>query len=236
MIGVLFDLDGTLFDHARAARSGVTRFMSELRHRLDPDEDEPAFQARWYRVTEHWMDRYLAGEMSLVEHQVARMREILGEPGLYEAEALSVFDRYRVAYRQHWQLFPDVERCLHGLEGIPLGILTNGAVEPQNEKARKTGLSAMVDVLVTSGELGVSKPSPRAFEAACERLQLPPERCLYVGDRLDVDARGACGAGLMGVWLNRGSRDRAEDVPTFSNLNEFSGWFQRRFGEVAGTS
>jgi len=52
--------------------------------------------------------------------------------------------------------------------------------------------------VLTSGEIGASKPCPEAFQLACERLCVAPKTVLYVGDRLDIDARAASAAGLTG--------------------------------------
>ncbi|GAA4627184.1 HAD family hydrolase [Cellulomonas oligotrophica] len=50
---------------------------------------------------------------------------------------------------------------------------------------------------------GVGKPDPRVFVEACRRLGTDPARTAYVGDELDVDARAAAAAGLVGVWVDR---------------------------------
>jgi len=47
-----------------------------------------------------------------------------------------------------------------------------------------------------------------------------PESVLYVGDRLDVDARAASAAGLTGVWLNRSASDDDPCQPTIASLRE----------------
>jgi putative hydrolase of the HAD superfamily len=58
-------------------------------------------------------------------------------------------------------------------------------------------------VLVGVDTLGVGKPDPRVFAEACRRLGTAPGRTAYVGDELDVDARAATAAGLLGIWLDR---------------------------------
>ena len=50
---------------------------------------------------------------------------------------------------------------------------------------------------------GVGKPDPRVFVEACRLLGTAPERTAYVGDELDIDARAAVSAGLIGVWVDR---------------------------------
>jgi HAD superfamily hydrolase (TIGR01493 family) len=49
--------------------------------------------------------------------------------------------------------------------------------------------------VVTSAEAGAAKPDPRIFALALERLGVPPDRALHVGDR-DADAEGARRIGM----------------------------------------
>lgn len=60
---------------------------------------------------------------------------------------------------------------------------------------------------------GSGKPDPRVFAEACRRLGTDPARTAYVGDELDVDARGALAAGLVGVWLDRPGTRRGGPHP-----------------------
>lgn len=88
----------------------------------------------------------------------------------------------------------------------------------QEAKVARTGLGRYLDVVLTSGELGVAKPDPRIFDLACRHLGVPPKRAVYVGDRLDVDALAATTAGLRGVWLNRTGRPARPGVEIIGSL------------------
>ncbi|HET6746622.1 MAG TPA: HAD-IA family hydrolase [Candidatus Saccharimonadales bacterium] len=59
-------------------------------------------------------------------------------------------------------------------------------------------LHDLFDVVVLSGEEGVTKPNPIIFERAAERLGLEPYECLMVDDRQD-NVEGAQTAGMQGV-------------------------------------
>jgi putative hydrolase of the HAD superfamily len=70
-------------------------------------------------------------------------------------------------------------------------------------------------------DFGVGKPDPRMFRHACHMLGVAPSEAAYVGDELDVDARGARDAGLVGVWLDRHGTGRCpKDVPAVRSLDE----------------
>lgn len=64
------------------------------------------------------------------------------------------------------------------------------------------GVRDGLEFVVDSHRVGVEKPAPRIFEIALERLSVPPERALYVGDIVAVDVRGARAAGMHVVLID----------------------------------
>jgi putative hydrolase of the HAD superfamily len=57
------------------------------------------------------------------------------------------------------------------------------------------GLDHLVDLVLTSAEVGAAKPAPALFTEAVSRLGVGPGRTLHVGDG-DADRAGAAAAGL----------------------------------------
>jgi putative hydrolase of the HAD superfamily len=49
-------------------------------------------------------------------------------------------------------------------------------------REREQHLLELVDDVVYSHEIGISKPDPRAFAAGCDRLRARPEDCLFIDD------------------------------------------------------
>ncbi len=88
--------------------------------------------------------------------------------------------------------------------GYRVGVVTDGLAVKQWEKLVRLGLQDMFDTVVVSEEAGVEKPDPAIFEKACEELEVMPEDCVYVGDRLDTDILGANRVGMTTVRLLRG--------------------------------
>jgi putative hydrolase of the HAD superfamily len=92
--------------------------------------------------------------------------------------------------------------------GIKTGLVANSWPDPARllrADAEAGGLAPLLDVMVFSEELGVSKPQPEIFLHALEALGVEPERALYVGDRLGTDVQGAANVGMTTVqalWFN----------------------------------
>ena len=85
--------------------------------------------------------------------------------------------------------------------GFRLGVISNadGRMEGVIERA---GLRDRFEFVIDSEVVGVAKPAPEIFHAASDRLGLPPQDCLYVGDLYPVDVVGARGAGMEAVLLD----------------------------------
>jgi putative hydrolase of the HAD superfamily len=63
-------------------------------------------------------------------------------------------------------------------------------------------VAPLLDVRIYSVELGVCKPDPAIYLAACDRLGVAPEECVYVGDGGSRELSGAAAVGMTAVRLD----------------------------------
>ena len=63
-------------------------------------------------------------------------------------------------------------------------------------------VAALLDARVFSVELGVCKPDPAIYLAACDQLGVEPEDCMYVGDGGSRELSGAAAVGMTAVRLD----------------------------------
>jgi putative hydrolase of the HAD superfamily len=78
--------------------------------------------------------------------------------------------------------------------GLGLAVVSNWDVALHGY-LEQLGLAGKFEAVVTSAEAGAPKPDPRIFQLALERLRVPPERALHVGDS-EADEEGARAAGM----------------------------------------
>ena len=220
---LLLDLDGTLVDHDAAELLGISGWIATCGF-PDTVDGEPT-AAVWRRITEDVLPDYFHGRLGLQEQRRLRVRRFLplmgvDVDGMPDDVADAHFREYHRRYADAWSAFPDVVPALTRLRGSHrLAVLTNGDQEHQEGKLRRAGLTDLVEQTVATSSLGAAKPEPEAFLRALDRLGVPPEGATYIGDRLDVDARGAQAAGLTGVWLDRsGAGPVPDDVRTITSL------------------
>ncbi|WP_420706596.1 HAD family hydrolase [Streptomyces sp. NRRL F-5727] len=84
---------------------------------------------------------------------------------------------------------------VRGLRGrCRLGILSNSFVGARERETTLYRFDELVERIVYSHEIGIEKPDPRAFDAACAALDVRPEDCLFVDDvAVNVEAARAVG-------------------------------------------
>lgn len=210
----LFDLDDTLFAHARAVREGILAHSRALGIAGADD----ALQRRWHALEEEHYHRYLAGELDHDGQRRARAIDFAADAGvtLSPEEASTWFAQYLVHYVAAWTLHDDALPVLDrlGAAGVRIGIITNGRLDVQLGKLDGIGITDRIEHVIASGDVGVAKPEARIFALACERFGVAASDALYVGDRLGTDAIGAAAAGLRGVWLDRvGGPEHGRELP-----------------------
>ena len=120
-------------------------------------------------------------------------------------------------------LFADAARTLAALRasGLELGLITNGSVRMQSRKLECLALSPMFDTILISDAEGISKPDPRIFSRALERLNATAAQSVFVGDHPDVDVAGARAAGMRAIW--RRDRRVSRTVEADAVIEELGG-------------
>ena len=65
----------------------------------------------------------------------------------------------------------------------------------------ETELAPHLDDVVLSCAVGLSKPDPRIYELACQRLEVEPNECVFVGDGANDELAGAERVGMRAVCV-----------------------------------
>ena len=228
--GIFFDLDDTLIHYTEAERSALAvgcRMAAQAHHGISERALAMAifqiYERRFCHGTEGF--RELA-TLSVEEFRFRLTSEALGTFGVEDPTLVrTLVDAYRVAERAALRTIPDVRHTLSLLSPhFRLGIITNGPSAGQREKIAAVALSEWFSEIIVDTEFGHPKPDRRIFDHAAERIGLPPEALLFVGNSLPADVAGAKGAGWTAVHLDLESRPAVPRTPcpdfTISGLAE----------------
>jgi putative hydrolase of the HAD superfamily len=202
---VLFDLDDTLFDHAYCARAALDGVRSEHQSLgLVPPE---VLERAHAEILEVLHAEVMLGRLELDAARIERFRRLFASAGV-EADrdaAAAAAATYRRHYLESRREVEGAAALLAAArERAQVGIVSNNLRNEQQDKLRCCGLDRYIDALVVSEEAGVSKPDPRIFEMALQRLDCRPEEAVMLGDSWAADIVGAAAAGIRPVWFNRG--------------------------------
>ena len=180
-------LDDTLLDRSGAFRLWAKGFLDEIG--APPEDQEWLLSVDADGLTPRWdladliRDRY-----QLAIPSIDILEELHEGPLGYE------------------RLDPLVGCALQiaGDAGFVPVVVTNGPVEMQEGRIRRTGLDRYIADWVISEQAGVSKPNPRIFALAAQRVRMRLGGAWVVGDSPEADIGGAAAMGLPRVWLHRG--------------------------------
>jgi len=237
---IVFDLDETLIHEAQSVEAAfeATCGLAQVLHGLDP---RALRKSVGLRAKELWhgapMRRYclevgisswegLGGAFTdsdpsstalaawVPRYRVRVWTRALADHGVNDPSLAKALARaFPVERQQRHVPFPDTKPTLDTLRsGYRLALLTNGAGAIQRAKIDGAGLASYFDPTIVSGDVGVGKPDPRIFRLVLEKLTLPGERVVMVGDSLTRDIQGAMKVGLRAVWLNRFSKPGDREI------------------------
>ena len=182
---VLFDFDGTLADTAPDLAAAVNRMMAEQGHEPMPLERLRPFASAGARGLLH-----AALGLKPDDPEYKPQREVFLE---YYAEAVCV----------HTRLFPGIAELLQALKerDIRWGVVTNKAM--RFTEAICVALKLKPDCMSCGDSTPHLKPHPAPLLHAAEQLNLPPGKCIYLGDDLR-DMKAARAAGMRPVAVEWG--------------------------------
>ncbi len=171
------------------------------------------------------------GAQTLVQRALSGQSEI--DKNLDTTFAADALDIFLAFYAQNLCVatvtYPNVPSTLKALKsmGYRLGIVTNKPfdfVEPILEGLKLTGL---FELILGGDSLAQKKPDPAPLLHVCEKLDVPVEACVMVGDsKNDILAANSCGMQSIGVTYgyNYGEDIRVYEpsivIEDFSDLME----------------
>jgi 2-haloacid dehalogenase len=197
----VFDAYGTLFDFASAAR-GCRDVLGDAIEKLTALWRDKQLQYTWLRA---------------VQGRHADFWQVTGDALDFALETLAIEksglrDRLMNLYLT-LEPFPEVPEVLRRLKtaGLRTAILSNGSPMMLDAAVRESGLSTLLDAVLSVESVGVYKPHPKVYQLAVDRLGIPAAAIAFQSSNA-LDAYAASAFGMRVVWCNRYGQ-RPERLP-----------------------
>jgi putative hydrolase of the HAD superfamily len=121
----------------------------------------------------------------------------------------------------HFQAFEDATPALEELRARGIHIVAASNWDSSlPDVLERVGLGGLIDGVVSSAVVGVTKPAPKLFRAALAVAGADAAEALHVGDSIENDVVGARSVGMQAVLLARDGSARADKVRTIRALTE----------------
>jgi putative hydrolase of the HAD superfamily len=203
---VLFDFDGTLVFYEPDSSDLVSAFCADIGQPLSAEAERRGRRIRHRYFVDPAIRDQLDG-MPPEQFWLHYHRYLLDSVGVHG-------DLDRLAQKMT-ERNTDLEVTYHCPEagrrtlaelrdrGFRLGLITNRS-NPERfyELLDRMDLRDSFDMVLASGEVGVSKPEPGIFEAALDELGVEAGESVYVGDNYWADVVGAQRAGVAPILLD----------------------------------
>lgn len=124
---------------------------------------------------------------------------------------------FKARYLPHLQPFPKVREVLEKFKGMRLRMVVASSASKDELDAllEVAGAQPYLEAQTDADDADKSKPDPDVVQAALEKLRLPAEHCVMVGDT-PYDAQAAARAGVAFIGLRCGGWSERDLQPALA--------------------
>lgn len=197
--GVIFDIDGTLYDYISNDKIAVESLCKYAKENLNvKEEDFRRFYSEARQIVKERLTDGGARHSRVLFCQT--VLELLGENPF--CHILKMYDTYWNTFLENMKPFDGVLEFIQKLKsaGKKISICTDMTAHIQYRKIERLGLKNFIDCMVTSEETGLEKPSPVMFNLALKKLNVSADKAAYFGDSLERDIEGSAKVGIKPFW------------------------------------
>ena len=141
---------------------------------------------------------------------------------------LDILDAEQLCWDRAVQVDSDALQVLSwlGAHGRRRALCSNAPFPPEmmQRQVDGNGIGELVEAVVFSSSVGRRKPAPEIYLVALSALGVPPERALFVGDRVREDYEGPIAIGMSAVICTAHATEPPPvGIPTIGSLSDLPG-------------
>ena len=211
---VLFDLDNTLIDFMRMKEASCKAAITAMVDAGLPLSEKKAYDELFKLYKTYGIEyqkifqQFIKKFMKEVDYRVL-------------SQGITAYRRTQVGFLMP---YPHTRKTLLKLKekGLRLGIVSDAPRMRAWLRLAEMNLTEFFDLVVTLDDTGKLKPHQMPFKAAIEKLALPPEDVLFVGDNPGRDIKGAQAAGMRTALAKYGSMFPGKGIKADFDLKDVS--------------
>lgn len=219
--GLLFDLNGTLIDILTNEEDFTTYrvtadFLDYYGIKIYPEQLREKYFALNRRQRKESNEKFPEFDVAkifceIIENCAVSPDSLYRKDPVKRLELAQTVSRvFRAASRHKLALYDGVKDLLDIFKNkYKLGAVTDGQTLWAVPELKSCSLEEYFSFVLVSGDLGFRKPDQRMFDMAAEKMALPKEEILFIGNDMYRDIYGAKTAGIKSVFFrsNQGDHD-----------------------------
>lgn len=204
---LLADNDNTLMDFDAAERKALTNALAAYGH---PCDDEVF--ATYHHINKLLWEALERGETTQAKLKVERFAQLIAHYGWDDIDPAQLAVTFQNDLATHADLIPGTMDFLRAVKPhMKIALVSNGVSFTQRNRLSVCEFTPLLDAVVISEEIGVSKPNPLMVEKALDILGCTDKReAVFLGDSHSADIAAACNAGIDSIWLTRKGKGQSD--------------------------
>ena len=223
--GIIFDLDNTLYDYDICHKYALNKAIYYL---LEYCRNDYEYINNLYLTIANRLKNEL-GNTAASHNKTIYFKQLIEELKLKYSLVTLITETYWNTFYSKMECFEGVKEFIewNKLIGKKIGILTDYQTEYQIIKLKRLGLLTFVDVIITSEEVGIEKPSNQMFQTILRKMNLNADEVIMVGDNYKKDIQGAISIGILSYWFTRNDNNKE-----FNNFIVLHSKFKEIYNEL----
>lgn len=215
--GIIFDLDDTIYSYTNSHDKSIQTVFEYLQVKYNITNIHTIYETIKTSL------KYELDTTASSHNKSIYFKQLLEHYHIDLSILQTIQNLYWTTFLEHIETFEGVREFISWNKsiGIKIGILSDYETEYQIQKVDKLDLLSYIDVIVTSEEVGIEKPSRHMFQTVLNKLKMTPDEIIMIGDNYEKDIQGANNMNIRSYWFNNQKIRKTTSITT-----PFSSWIE----------
>ncbi|MFW9865775.1 MAG: HAD family hydrolase [Candidatus Thorarchaeota archaeon] len=196
--GIVWDLDGTIYDISEAIRKAVDDSVEKYEMKVNTDD---VMEEIAHLIEE--IQNYPVPKIVLNSYDLLKVEFLTGISFFKKLRiAIFLFNQFNKYKEDESTIFEGVDKLLSKMykKKLRMAILTNNKSQYAEEVLEKFNLTKYFDTIIGFNDVSEVKPSPEGIQLILKKWKIKPSEAIFIGDMsTDVDAGKAASVKMVCV-------------------------------------